>query len=375
MGEKPIVGRGKDQTLTAHRTSSHTPVSQIPLQTQQAPLTLDTHIDIPWPERTENGLPAWENPALACSGEVPAESCFTFDKAQQGGLTAACLAAYIPQGPVNEAGHEASWKRVQAMLEAIYALAAHAPEKAAIATTAAQLRQVVGEGKVAVVPVIENGYALGEDPARLEDLVQRFGVRYITLTHNGHNLLADSAVVPKDTPARHGGLSALGREVIARMNRSGVLVDVSHTAKSTMMQAARHSSVPVFASHSCVRALCDHPRNLDDEQLDLLKETGGLIQITAMPPFLRKGGGGDLNDLARHVRYAVDRMGIEHVGLSSDFDGGGGVQGWREASQSRNVTKALQQAGFDASEIAALWGGNMLRLLEQGEQKAASAVR
>ncbi|TPW34608.1 dipeptidase [Oecophyllibacter saccharovorans] len=332
-------------------------------------LTFDTHIDISWPELTSEGLPAWERE----ENTPEAQTCFSLPQAREGGLSAACLVAYVPQGPLSAAGHEAAWKRVQAMLEVIHVLGAPGAPHARTVKKAADVHGAVGAGQVALVPVIENGYAVGEDPARLEALVRRFGVRYMTLTHNGHNLLADSAVVRSGPAESHGGLSALGREMIETMNRHGVLVDVSHAAKSTMMQAVAHSSVPVFASHSCVRSLCDHPRNLDDEQLDALKESGGVLQVTAMPPFLRRGGGGDLTDLVRHIRYAVDRLGIEHVGISSDFDGGGGVAGWQNVAQCRNVTQALKAAGFDASEIEALWGGNMMRLLALAERKAADA--
>ncbi|OOL19565.1 diguanylate cyclase [Bombella intestini] len=333
-------------------------------------LMIDSHIDIPWEEKTEEGLPCWQKRDQADIALREAERRFTIPKAEAGGLGAACLAAYTPQAALDDAGHEAAWRRAGAMLEAMEEMVAlHVSGRAALCRTARDVRQAAEAGKVALVPVMENGYPLADDPARIGHLARRYGVRYMTLTHNGHNLLADSAVVRQGPEEAHGGLSALGREVIGEMNRHGVLVDVSHASRKTMMQAVETSTVPVFASHSCVRALCDHPRNLDDGQLDALKVSGGLIQITAMGPFLRRGGGGTLKDFVGHVLYVARRIGIEHVGISSDFDGGGGIEGWQDASETHHLLKALEQTGLDASEIRALCGGNMLRLLEKAEEK------
>ena len=326
-------------------------------------LTLDTHIDIPWPDRND----AW---ASSSPRQVDVH------KATKGGLRAVCLAAYIPQTSRDAEGHDAAWDRVQAMLKVINGLGGiHDALSAKVCRTASDIREAATTpGTLAIMPAVENGHAIGGDPSRIALLARDYGVRYMTLTHNGHNALADAAI-PRadlgDDPTLHGGLSALGREAIGEMNRHGILVDVSHTSKATMMQAVAQSSTPVVASHSCARALCDHPRNLDDEQLDLLKATGGLIQITAMGSFLKKGGGGTLADLARHVSYVAKRIGIEHVGVSSDFDGGGGIEGWQDASETPAVTRALLAEGFDEKQIAAIWGGNMLRLLENAEQASS----
>jgi membrane dipeptidase len=162
----------------------------------------------------------------------------------------------------------------------------------------------------------------------------------------------------------------LGREVVAALNRLGMLVDVSHASKASMMQAAKLSRTPVVATHSCIHALCPVPRNLDDEQLDMLKETGGLVQITAVPSFVRPQGKVDhvsVSDYMDHLDYAVRRCGVENVGISSDFDGGGMLSNWRDASESGNLTAELCSRGYDDSEIAALWGGNFLRRMEKAE--------
>ena len=159
------------------------------------------------------------------------------------------------------------------------------------------------------------------------------------------------------------------------MNRLGLVVDVSHASRQTMMQAVEVSATPIVASHSCVRSLCDHPRNLDDGQLDALGASGGVIQITAMPAFLRpKPEEGrrtaGVADFVDHIDYVVRRLGVEHVGISSDFDGGGALSDWRDATQGVLLTEELHRRGYDRSEIEAFWGGNFLRLLEQAEQAA-----
>jgi membrane dipeptidase len=160
---------------------------------------------------------------------------------------------------------------------------------------------------------------------------------------------------------------------VLELNRLGMLVDVAHTSKNTMMQAAGLSRTPVLSTHSNVKALCDNPRNMDDEQLDMLRDVGGVIQITAVPGFLRSGKKAEevtVADYCDHVDYAVRRIGIEHVGLSSDFDGGGGFSGWHDAGESANLTVELVRRGYGRSEIAALWGGNFMRLLRLAEQRA-----
>jgi len=153
-----------------------------------------------------------------------------------------------------------------------------------------------------------------------------------------------------------------------------MVVDVAHVSRAAMLQAAAVSRTPVVSTHSCLRALCDHPRNMDDEQLDALRAVGGVIQITAVAGFLRAGGKPEtvtLNDFADHVDYAVSRIGIAHVGVSSDFDGGGWFTGWNDAGESANITAALLARGYGRLELAALWGGNFLRVLRQAEALAA----
>ncbi|GAB0115443.1 dipeptidase [Acidisoma sp. C75] len=329
-------------------------------------LTIDSHIDIPWPPGPS---PFEDGPRRV---DLP--------KMRRGGLGAGCFAAYIPQGRCDPAGFAEAQERALAMLRAIHEMGEARAEAQGlagrIASTVADIERARLEGAPAIIPAVENGHAMGLDMGRL-DAFRDLGARYMTLTHNGHNALADSSVPRRDLgdpAARHGGLSELGRATIARMNRLGMLVDVSHASKEAMMQAARLSETPVIATHSSVRALCDHPRNLDDEQLDALAASGGVVQITLVSFFLRAGKKESevtLADYVDHIDYAARRVGVAHVGIGTDFDGGGGVSGWRDASENPALTAELHRRGYDRAAIAALWGGNFLRLLRQAEEAQA----
>jgi membrane dipeptidase len=321
-----------------------------------ATLTLDTHVDIRWP-----------NPPDATT---ETDRCVDFPKMQRGGLKAVVFIAYTPQGPRDDAGHQAAADRAEAMLRHIRTRADGVARR--FCANADELEAAHVAGALAVLSAVENGNAMGRDLSRLK-LWRDLGAIYLTLTHDGHNDLADAAR-PKpalgDGTAQHGGLSDLGRQAIAEMNRIGLIIDVSHAAKSSMMQAAELSRAPIVATHSCCRALCDHPRNLDDEQLDMLRARGGLVQITALDAFLRPPGAdgkspATVADMVDHVDYAVRRIGIDHVGLSSDFDGGGGIPGWANAGETMNLTAELHRRGYGAREIDLLWSGNFRRLMRR----------
>ena len=323
-------------------------------------LTIDTHIDIPFPE----GPSFFEETRR--NVDLP--------KMKRGHMAAGCFAAYVAQGARTPEANAAAVVRATAMLKAIREMGA-TNQGARVATTADEIEQAHRDGVTIIVPCVENGHALGghvENLRAFKDL----GAIYMTLTHFGHNALGDSSN-PRaelgDPQEEHGGLSELGRQVVVEMNRLGMLVDIAHTSKKTMMQAAKLSRTPVLSTHSCIKALCDNARNLDDEQLDLLAAVGGVVQITAVPGFLKTGGKIEtvtVADYCDHVDYAVKRIGIDHVGLSSDFDGGGGFTGWRDASESHNLTAELARRGYGPSQIAALWGGNFLRLLRIAEKSA-----
>jgi len=333
-----------------------------PLDLHRSLLTLDTHIDIPWPSNPD---PFEETRRKV---DLP--------KMLRGGMAGACFVAYVPQAARNVETDAAAYARALAMLDAIAAMARS--ERGITAVLAASAEAIEGARRdqvIAIVPAVENGFAIGADLSRLARF-RALGAVYLTLTHNGHNALADSAN-PRadlgDAEAEHGGLSALGRAAIAEMNRLGMLVDVAHVSRDAMLQAAGCSRSPVLSTHSCIRALCDHPRNLDDGQLDALRDVGGVVQVTAVSAFLKKDAKPDqvgVGDFADHIDHAVRRIGVEHVGISSDFDGGGGFRGWKDASEGPNITAELARRGYGRAELGLLWGGNFLRVLRRAEALA-----
>ncbi|MDT8331159.1 dipeptidase [Roseomonas gilardii] len=314
--------------------------------------TLDTHVDIPWPDMPDP------------HGETPRQ--VDFPKMRAGGLKGVVFIAYTPQGPRTPEGQAAAGERAEAMLRAIRATA---DTEHRLVTTPDELAAAQADGAFSVLLGVENGNAMGHDLSRLK-LWRDLGACYVTVTHDGHNDLSDAAR-PKpelgDGPTLHGGLSELGRQAVREMNRVGLMVDISHIARSSFFQAAEISRAPVLATHTCCAALRAHPRNLDDEQLDMLKQVGGIAQITAVPAFLRAPDAdgrfrASVADMADHVEHAVRRIGIEHVGLSSDFDGGGGVQGWRHAGETPGLTAELARRGYDRQALELLWSGNFLRV-------------
>ncbi len=328
-------------------------------------LTLDSHIDIPWPGGPD------DDPFTDT-----AKRRVDLPKMRRGSLRAGCFAAYIPQGRRDAPGFEAARSRALAMLDAIGAMAdTRNGITARLCSSADAIEQAHADDVVAIIPAVENAHAIGEDLGVLATFREK-GACYVTLTHNGHNALADAAIPRRDLgddDTLHGGLSELGHAAVAEMNRLGLLVDVSHLSRQSMLQATMRSLTPVLATHSCVRALCDHPRNLDDLQLDALRDTEGLIQITAMPSFLKHKAGPSqvgVSEFVDHLDYVVRRIGVAHVGISSDFDGGGAISGWSDASESPALTAELTRRGYGHAEIAAFWGGNFLRLLRRAEQLA-----
>jgi len=330
-------------------------------------LTLDSHIDIPWPTSPDPFGPTDRHVDLP--------------KMKAGGLDAGCFVAFVPQGPRTPAACREAAERAFAMLDTIRAMGATRHGMTArVCPTADAILGAKAENALAVIPCVENGHVIGGDLSLLARL-KTLGVIYITITHNGHNLLADSANPRRDLgdqESLHGGLSPLGREAVAEMNRVGIMVDVSHLSRQSMLQAVQISRAPVVATHSCAAALCEHPRNLDDMQLDALRDTEGLVQITAMPPFLRHKGRSDtvtVSDFVDHVDYVVKRIGLGYCGISSDFDGGGAITGWRNAAESPNITAELVRRGYGHAEIAVLWGGNFLRVMRAAAQAAETGAR
>lgn len=394
-------------------------------------ITLDTHADI--------------NP-----GNFTAERNYTMDlptqvnlpKMEAGGLDVAWFIVYVGQGDLTPEGYAEAYDQAIAKFDAIHRLTGKiAPERIGLALTSDDVRRIAAEGRSVAMIGVENGYPVGEDLGRIQEFQER-GARYLSLAHNGHSQLADSNTGEALDDWLHGGLSELGRQAVAELNRVGIMIDISHPSKPANMEVFELSRAPVMASHSSARALNDHSRNLDDEQLMALRANGGVVQTVAFRGYVdgpksqayRQAsqmviaevaaemdfeiiGGGrgrtffmalqamspeereeyqtglrmvqdaaaeriaievapvtppvDVADFVDHIDYMVGLIGLEHVGISSDFDGGGGVTGWDDASETFNVTLELVRRGYTEEEIGMLWSGNLLRVLDEVQRVAA----
>jgi len=233
-------------------------------------------------------------------------------------------------------------------------------EYVGLARTPDDLYRLKREGRRAIMLGIENGYAVGHDLGLVEHFRRR-GVVYMTLCHNGDNDVCDSA----RGNSEHGGLSNFGREVVGEMNRLGMMVDLSHASEKSFYDALEVSARPIVCSHSSARALCDHPRNLTDDQMRALARSGGVAQVTFYDGFLRLGGGASILDAVAHLRHMVDVMGVEHVGIGTDFDGDGGVPGVADASELINLTRRLLREHFSEADLRLIWSENFMRVMRQ----------
>jgi microsomal dipeptidase-like Zn-dependent dipeptidase len=320
---------------------------------------------------------------------------------REGDLDVSFLVVHVPQGPLTPAGYSDAYRLAVAKFDAVHRLTEQiAPKEIALARTPGDVTRLARSGRKVAVIGIENGYPIGTDIARVREFYER-GARYMSLAHTGHNQLSDSHSGEETQDAPHSGISALGREVLTEMNRVGMMVDLSHLSRASAMQALALSKAPAIASHSSARALVDHHRNLDDEQLLALKRNGGVVQIVAYAGYLKAGartgrrpirqtvdpragcpieppgtkplsveGRPGVKELVDHIDYAVKRIGIDHVGISSDFDGGGGIEGWDSAAQTANVTLELVRREYREEDIAKLWGGNLLRVWSEVDRVA-----
>ena len=368
-------------------------------------ITIDTHDDIPF-----NFASPEVDPGVRGDRQVDIE------KMEEGGLDVAFFVVYVGQTERTPENYERAKADALTKFEAIHRMAEEMyPDKIEIPYTADDVERILSEGKKVAAIGIENGFVIGKDLSLLQRY-QELGARYMTLAHGGHNDIADSATPREnldESEEEHGGLSEFGEEVVAEMNRVGILVDVSHISKNAMLDAVRVSKAPVIASHSSVRALCDVPRNMDDEQLLALAENGGVIQMVALDRFVKKWPQEkqdavdqvrqdlgitsraafrtmtdeqrqqyqdrlkeiteiwprtNVSEYVDHIDYAVNLMGIEHVGISSDFDGGGGIDGWNDASETFNITVELFRRGYTEEEIEMIWSGNTLRIWREMER-------
>ena len=230
----------------------------------------------------------------------------------------------------------------------------------ALARTPGDLYENKRHGRKSIMLGIENGLALGGELKNVEHFAQR-GVVYITLCHNGDNDLCDSCRGCNT----HGGVSRFGEQVIREMNRLGLMVDLSHAGDRSFYDALDISQTPIVCSHSSCRALCDHPRNLTDDQMRRLAAKGGVMQVTLYNGFLVKDGQATVLDAIAHLEHAIHVMGVDHVGLGTDFDGDGGICGLRDSSELLQFTRQLLARRYSERDIQKIWGGNFLRVMGQ----------
>ncbi|MGB7843409.1 MAG: dipeptidase [Salinimicrobium sp.] len=385
-------------------------------------ITIDTHNDI-----NVDNFTAGKNYTQDLDTQV------NLPKMEKGDMDVAWLVVYTDQEGLNAQGYKKAYETAMSKFKAIHLLTEElAPSEIALATSSREVRNLVAEGKKVAMIGVENGYAIGTDIKNVKKFYD-LGARYMSLSHNGHSQLCDSNTGEENDQWLHKGLSPLGKNVIAEMNRLGMMIDVSHPSKESMRQMIELSKAPIIASHSSARALCNHSRNLDDEQLKWLKDNGGVIQAVAFASYLdtnkhnvydaavkkiysevggkigfevkkwedikklapedrkhyfeqyrrvkklsepkvsklkEKVSPVDVSDFVDHIDYLVEKIGIDHVGISSDFDGGGGVQDWNNASESFNVTLELVKRGYTEEQIAKLWGKNLLRVMDEVEAVA-----
>jgi membrane dipeptidase len=417
-------------------------------------IKLDTHNDID---------PA--NFTADCNYKMRLTTQVNLPKMVEGGMDVSFMIVYVGQGPLTPEGYDNAYRQAIAKFDAIHRLTERiAPDNIGLALTPADVLALHKKNLRIAVIGVENGYPIGTDIKRVKEFYDRGG-RYMSLAHNGNSQLADSNTGEVDGYLYNNGLSPLGRQVIAEMNRLGMMVDLSHPSKGANMEAIRLSKAPVIASHSGVRALADVSRNMDDELLLALKKNGGVVQVVgfssyvktdskeriaalaklrqefgltgpgagrgagggrgpggdatanatrpcpvesasgAAPQAGRRGGGrarggpaldalsperradyekrlaeidakfppagrANVKDFVNHIDYAVKLIGIDHVGISSDFDGGGGIEGWNSAAEAFNVTLELVRRGYTEEQIGKLWSGNLLRVWSEVEKVA-----
>ena len=305
---------------------------------------------------------------------------YDLHKMQEGGPDAVTMVAYLPQPKPGEDFREIAPFPVDGprayadlIFDKIDATVLRDSALIALARNEGELLRNKRAGKRSLMIGIENGLAIENDIANVAHFARR-GIVYITLCHNGDNQICDSA---RRSTTMHGGVSEFGARVIAEMNRLGLMVDLSHAAESSFYDALDISSTPIVCSHSNAKALCDVPRNLTDEQMRALARKDGVCQITLYAGFLRTDGKACIDDAMAHLEHAVSVMGVEHVGIGTDFDGDGGVPGLADASELINFTKAMLRRRYSENDMAKIWGGNWLRVMNccQGARQPECPVK
>ena len=378
-------------------------------------LVLDTHVDI-----SVSNFTADKNYTKDIGNQV------NLPNMEAGGLDVAWFIVYTGQGELTPDGYDKAYENAISKFDAIERLTKEiAPQRIGLAVSSKEARELHAKGKKIAMIGVENAYPLGTDISRVKEFYDR-GARYMSLSHNGHSQFCDSNTGEKDSLWIDKGVSNLGKQVIKEMNKWGMMIDVSHPSKQSIKDMISLSKAPIIASHSSARALCNHSRNLDDEQLEWMKSNGGVVQTVAFSSYvssekhnaystaisekienLAKERGMemlswdqirklevtdretyvkeyramskeatlmmndsdpkpvDVADFVDHIDYLIEKMGLDHVGISSDFDGGGGIYGWNDASETLNVTSELVKRGYTEDEIEKLWSGNLLRVLDE----------
>jgi microsomal dipeptidase-like Zn-dependent dipeptidase/anthranilate/para-aminobenzoate synthase component II len=297
-------------------------------------------------------------------------------KMQEGRQQAVTMVAYLPQPKIGETFSQkvdTSWMKetesvtpfayANAIFDKIEDIVKSNSRNLSIARTPQDLYEDQRKGRRSIMLGIENALALGHDIQNVKHFAQR-GIVYITLCHNGDNDVCDSARGCNT----HNGVSQFGEKVINEMNRCGIMVDLSHAGEKSFYDALQISTTPIVCSHSNCRALCDHPRNLTDDQLRALAQAGGVAHTTLYAGFLRTEGEATILDAVSHLEHAIDVMGIDHVGIGTDFDGDGGVRGYADASEAIQFTLQLLRRHYSERDIQKIWGGNFLRVMNQVQQ-------
>ena len=392
------------------------------LEIHKRVLTVDTHNDINVDNFTDS---------LNYTQDL--DNQVNLPKMKKGGLDVSWFVVYTGQGELTDEGFDAAYVEAINSFKAIHKLTEEiAPEEIQLATTSAEAIKINSEGKKVAMIGVENGYPVGEEVGRVKEFYD-LGARYMSLSHNGHSQLCDSNTGEEENIWLHNGVSELGKEVIIEMNKWGMMIDVSHPSKEAMRDMIELSKAPIIASHSSARALCNHSRNLDDEQLAWMKKNGGVVQTVAFGSYVNTEKSKKFNEASKsvmeeiakdldvqliswkaygllskeakeaylnkymevvklakpkraeiekiaervnvadfvdHIDYLVEKIGIDHVGISSDFDGGGGVKGWDDASETMNVTIELVKRGYTEDDIKKLWGGNLFRVLDEVQEIA-----
>lgn len=365
-------------------------------------LTIDTHCDTPMMIlRSGYDMSRHHGRGDDRQGKID------LPRMKEGGLDAEFFAAFVGQGPLTPEGYAQAKQRAFQLIDAVHGMCTDFPELVGMATTPDDAYRLEKEGRRAAFIGLENGYPIGEDLGLIQEFYDR-GVRYITLSHSSDNQICDSST--DRVNADDNGLSDFGREVVAECNRLGIMVDVSHISEKSFFDVLEICRAPVIASHSSARALCDHPRNLNDAQLLALAENNGVIQICILSSFLKPeepnperdramadlrrkfseagenpdeaaqkrmrdeyrevmrkypGTKADVKDAVDHIDHVVGLIGIDHVGIGTDFDGGGGIEGCIDVSEMPNITLELVRRGYSEDDIRKLWGENLLRVFRR----------